>query len=302
MAAPDRAEPNLHIGIRLVTILLAAILLYAVLLLFGHLVPHLDPDYWKAIDSGAVLLIAVLVAVLFGTAIRAYMQRAGQIAHFGAVRLIVNILIAMAAVAVLLSFFGISLSSLLVSSAFAGIVIGLAAQTVLANVLAGLLMAVASPFQEGERISVVNTGSYGVFSSTYPHETYYPTFTGVIESIELIYTNLRLDSGVPAKIPNQALLASLILRQSHLSARRYRVRMTFAIATPVTALEEGLAQYVRAHPAIPGYPEPHAEVADIGLTTWDGVVVVWSHELTEEPVRDAVMRQVLPRIPRPAAK
>jgi small-conductance mechanosensitive channel len=300
-SAPDQ-EPSLRIGARFAAVVVAAVLLFFALKALGQILSPLSGAYWKAIDAASVGAIAILIAVLFGSAIRAYMVRAGQTAHITAVRLVINILISLGFAAVLLSLFGVSLESLLVSSAFAGIVIGLAAQTVLANVLAGLLMAVASPFQEGDRISVVNTGSYSVFASTYAHEPGYPTYTGIVQRIGLIYTELRLDAGLPAKIPNQALLASLIIRQSFSAARRYRVRMTFDLKTPVTALEQGVADFVTSHPPVPGFPEPHAEVADIGASTWDGVVVVWSHEATEEPVRDAVMRSVLPRIGRAPAK
>ncbi|HKV89882.1 MAG TPA: mechanosensitive ion channel family protein [Thermoplasmata archaeon] len=269
------------------------------MLLVSRTFGRIDPLYWKALDAGAILFFAYVVALLFGTAIRSYLHHVGGVAHVGAVRLLVNILVAMGATAALLSLFGVSLSSLLVSSAFAGIVLGLAAQTVLANVLAGVLMVVAAPFREGDRIGVISS-NYGALAPTYPHELIYPTYTGVVLRVGLIYAELRLDSGRLAKIPNQVLLGALIVNLSHPSPRSYRIRMTFDQKVPLARVEQALGEYVKVHPPIPGSPEPHVEVADISATTWDGVVVVWSNEVTEEPVRDGVMRRVLARLAPPS--
>ncbi|MCI4362047.1 MAG: mechanosensitive ion channel family protein [Thermoplasmata archaeon] len=298
MATPDRSAPNLRLGVRLVAIFAVGVALYALLVLVSHVFGRINPLYWKALDAGAVLFLAYFVAVLFGTAIRTYLQHIGNFGHVGAVRLVVNILVAMGATAVLLDLFGVSLSSLLVSSAFAGIVIGLAAQTVLANVLAGLLMIVSTPFRVGDRIGVI-TSSYGALAPTYPHELLYPTYSGVVRNIGLIYTDLALDNGRPAKIPNQVLLGALIVNLSHPSPRSYRVRMTFDQKVPFARVEDALGEYVKAHPPIPGCPEAHLEVTDIGPTTWDGVIVIWSNEVVEEPVRNAVMRIVLAKLPNP---
>ncbi|MCI4321476.1 MAG: mechanosensitive ion channel family protein [Thermoplasmata archaeon] len=300
MAAPDRSAPNLRLGFRLAAVFVVGLALYTLLVLVSYVFGQINPLYWKALDAGAVLFLAYVVAVLFGTAIRSYLEHIGNFGHIGAVRLIVNILIAMGATAALLNLFGVSASSLLVSSAFAGIVIGLAAQTVLANVLAGVLMAVATPFREGDRVGVI-TQNYGALAPTYPHELLYPTYTGVVRNIGLIYTDLRLDNGRPAKIPNQVLLGALIVNLSHPSPRSYRIRMTFDQKVPIARLEEALGEYTKAHPPIPGCPEPHIEVSDVGPTTWDGVIVVWSNEVVEEPVRDAVMRRVLAKLPKAAA-
>jgi small conductance mechanosensitive channel len=296
MAAAEAGGPDLKLGSRLVAVLLAAIGAEAVLLLVSHEFPGLSPLYWQALNAVAILLVGVLAARLFGSAIRTYLQYIGNLTHATAVRFLVNILVAMGVTAAILHVFNVSLGNLLLSSAFAGIVIGLAAQTVLANVFAGLLIVVATPFRVGDRIGLISA-NYGAFPSSYPHEITYPTYSGTVRAISLNYTEMRLDNGRIAKIPNQALLSALILNLSHPSPRGYRIRVTFDRKVPVSKLEEALAEYVKVHAPIPGYPEPHVEVADIGPTTWDGVVVVWSNEASEEPIRDAVLRRLLPKLP-----
>jgi small-conductance mechanosensitive channel len=295
MAAQDAGAPDLQLGSRFVAVVLAAVGAYAVLQLVAHFVVPLNPLYLQALAAGAILLVGFFHARLFGSVIPTYLQYIGNLTHATAVRFLVNILVAIGVVAALLHIFNVSLGNLLLSSAFAGIIIGLAAQTVLANVFAGLLIVLSTPFRVGDRIGLISS-SYGAFASTYPHETTYPTYSGTVRTIGLIYTEMRLDNGRIAKIPNQALLSALILNLNHPSPRGFRIRVTFDRKVPVSRLEEALAEYVESHAAIPGCPEPHVEVADVGPATWDGVVVLWSNETTEEPIRDALLRRVLPKI------
>jgi small-conductance mechanosensitive channel len=300
MATGEAGAPDLRLGSRLLAVVLAGVGAYVVLLLVSRTFGVIPPLYWQALDAGAIVLVGYFAARLFGSAIRTYLQFIGNLTHATAVRFLVNILVAMLVAAAILQVFHVSLGNLLLSSAFAGIVIGLAAQTVLANVFAGLLIVLATPFRVGDRIGLISA-NYGAFPSSYPHEITYPTYSGTVRAISLNYTELRLDNGRMAKVPNQALLSALILNLSHPSPRGYRIRVTVPREVPVSKLEEALAEYVKVHAPIPGYPEPHVEVADIGPTTWDGVVVLWSNESSEEPIRDAVLRRVLPKLPAPSS-
>jgi small conductance mechanosensitive channel len=300
MAAGEAGAPDLKLGPRLLAVIVASVGAYVGLQFVSRLLSGRNPLYFQGLEALAILLVGFFAARLFGTAIRTYLQYIGNVTHATAVRFLVNILVAMGVTAALLHVFNVSLGNLLLSSAFAGIVIGLAAQTVLANVFAGLLIVLSTPFRVGDRIGLISS-SYGALAPTYPHELTYPTYSGTVRAIGLIYTDMRLDSGRVAKIPNQVLLGALILNLSHASPRGYRIRVTFDRKVPVGRLEEALAEYVKLHPPIPGYPEPHVEVADVGPSTWDGVVVLWSNEATEESIRDAVLRRVLTKVATPAA-
>jgi small conductance mechanosensitive channel len=303
--ADDTDGGNLRLGSRLLAIIAVGILAYVSLLLVSHVVGTINPAYWKGLDVAAAIVVGYFAALLFGSAIRIYLKRVGNLGHVAAIRFVTNVVIAMIVVAVILSLFNVSLSSLLLSSAFAGIVIGLAAQTVLANVFAGFLIILATPFHVGDRIAVVSS-NYGVVAPSYPHELGYPTYVGTVRAIGLSYTRLRLDSGRVAEFPNQVLVSALVLNLSHPSPRMYRIRMTLDLKVPVAAVETALSDYVRQHAPIPGVPEPRVEVTDVGVATWDAVVVIWSNDPDEGPLRDAVLRRVLPKLapgpPAPTAK
>lgn len=296
MAIPDAPPPPRNLLRDLLGTAALAIVLYAALVVLpGRLVPRLSGDELLLLEAGGVLLIAYLLARALTRAATAVIVRRGEFARGHAVRLFLNLLIAVAAVLALSKLAGVSAESILLGSAFAGIVLGLAAQTVLANVFAGLLLVVADPFRPGDRVGFVSS-NYGIFASSYPHEMTYPAYSGTILDIGLVYTVLALDRGGVAKIPNNAVMSALVLEPR--GAALQRIRMTFPLSVEVPRVEAALAEATTGLPAPPpGGSPPRLEVADLGATTWDGVVVLWSPESDGGELRDRLLRAVLARHP-----
>ena len=250
-----------------------------------------------ALEALAVLLVAWVVARSVTSASDALLERQGIASRSHAVRLFLNLLVAVAAILVLFNLAGVSAESLFLGSAFAGIVLGLAAQTVLANVFAGLLIVLADPYRPGDRVAFI-TSSYGALAPSYPHEMMYPGYSGTVRDVGLIYTVIELDSGGLAKFPNGIVLNALSLHQFPGMARSFRVRMTFPQSITVAQVEAATTQLPLTVAGIsPKYPAPRFEVTDISEKTWDGTVVVWSTIFDEGKVRDAVLRQVLAQLP-----
>ncbi|HYA54039.1 MAG TPA: mechanosensitive ion channel family protein, partial [Thermoplasmata archaeon] len=250
-----------------------------------------------ALEALAVLLVAWVVARSVTSASDALLERQGIASRSHAVRLFLNLLVAVAAILVLFNLAGVSAESLFLGSAFAGIVLGLAAQTVLANVFAGLLIVLADPYRPGDRVAFI-TSSYGALAPSYPHEMMYPGYSGTVRDVGLIYTVIELDSGGLAKFPNGIVLNALSLHQFPGMARSFRVRMTFPQSITVAQVEAATTQLPLTVTGIsPKYPAPRFEVTDISEKTWDGTVVVWSTIFDEGKVRDAVLRQVLAQLP-----
>ena len=91
---------------------------------------------------------------------------------------------------------GINITSALVGAGFLGIVVGLAAQTVLGNVFAGIALLVSKQFKVGDRLTV-NSGKYGYIAQSYPHDGLIPGYTGVVTDISLTHTTMMGDDNVP---------------------------------------------------------------------------------------------------------
>ena len=95
-------------------------------------------------------------------------------------------------------------STVLASSAIAAAVIGFAARQVLANAIAGLMIAVTQPLRIGDLVTFEDQ-------------------TGTVEDISLTYTWLRMGSGARLIVPNERLATGVLRNDS--------------IGTPTVALE-----------------------------------------------------------------
>jgi small-conductance mechanosensitive channel len=103
--------------------------------------------------------LGVVVGLLFmravGRLVSGYLRLKGDQRHETMVRLFFNILVAVLIVFYVASVAGVNLQSLFLGSALAGVVLGLASQTLLGNVFAGITIALWGPYRTGDRISVV---------------------------------------------------------------------------------------------------------------------------------------------------
>ncbi|HYA10372.1 MAG TPA: mechanosensitive ion channel family protein [Thermoplasmata archaeon] len=248
------------------------------------------------LEAGAIVLVAFLVARAVANATGALLQRHGLTPRGHAVRLFLNLLIATGTVLALFKLAGVSLESIFIGAGFAGIVLGLASQTVLSNVFAGMLLVLADPFRPGDHVAFI-ASQYGVLAPSYPHEQALPAYTGTVDDVGLTYTAIALDSGGMAKVPNAIVIQAMVVLAR--GPVVHRVRMTFPYTTPVAAVEAAMADVAREFPPpYPGAPAPRLEATDLSATTWDAVIVLWSAVQPSGVVRDRVIRCVLPHLGR----
>jgi small-conductance mechanosensitive channel len=96
-----------------------------------------------------------------------------------------------------LSVAGASLQSLAVGGAFTAVIIGLAAQQTLGNVIAGMVLLSARPFRVGQRIRL-QAGAIG------------GQVDGTVSSLGLLYTNL-MRGAEQIMVPNTQVLAAVVV-------------------------------------------------------------------------------------------
>jgi small-conductance mechanosensitive channel len=101
-------------------------------------------------------------------------------------------------------------STVLASSAIAAAVIGFAARQVLANAIAGLVIAITQPLRIGDLVT-------------------FEEQTGTVEDISLTYTWLRMGSGARVIIPNERLAAG-VLRNDSIGSPTVALEVTIWLA------------------------------------------------------------------------
>src|SRR5579875_545227 len=136
---------------------------------------------------------------------------------------------------------GVSGTELLAGGTFAGLVVGLAAQTVLSNVLAGIMLLLSRPMKIGDRVTIT-TWQYGLIIPSYPPKFFsddrlIPGYT----DIGLAYSILTLDDGTVMKIPNNVLIQAAVITQE-LKARMVKVRFQAPASLPLDRLIESVRE------------------------------------------------------------
>jgi small-conductance mechanosensitive channel len=140
--------------------------------------------------------------------------------------------------------------TLLASSAFIALVIGVAFSVPLGNIGAGVLLSLSQPARIGDRITVGDV-------------------TGTAEEITLIHTIVRTDQGLTAFVPNSQMITSTVVNRSLDDPRRLvTVRLPVANTAPVEDARRVLLRTVD-EVGEPSLQDTSVTVVDVGeRTTW----------------------------------
>ena len=202
---------------------------------------------------------------------------------------------------------GINISNILLGATFIGVILGIAAQSFLSNLLAGFIILFGKPFKIGDRITIV-TWQYGLLMSTYQHEAVKPGYTGVIKDINMLFTTFIEDNGFTMRAPNNILMQSLITNYDNTKRRSVRVRFELDKETDLETFRTELYNYLTLTGnsknisendskiiggLIEKNPPPVIRVADVSLTGYFVAVEVYTPQIYEDPVRDLILSFVL---------
>ncbi|MCL5090021.1 MAG: mechanosensitive ion channel family protein [Candidatus Marsarchaeota archaeon] len=127
-------------------------------------------------------------------------------------------------VILLLYLLNINITSLLVGAGFAGIVLGMAAQTTLSNIFAGLMLITTKHFKSGDMVKIT-TWQYPSLPATYPHDEKHPGISGKVTKVGLVYTQIIGEDKVPMFIPNNFVVQALIYNENKASGRKVSIRI-----------------------------------------------------------------------------
>ncbi|HEY6823844.1 MAG TPA: mechanosensitive ion channel domain-containing protein [Steroidobacteraceae bacterium] len=199
---------------------------------WGDVLHHLHPD--TPIGALVYLALFVLVALLLSRLLRvtvrgalvrrAHLDRTTMVflQQIGIVAIWVCMLILYAHLIPVLRSLG---TALLTGASIASVVIGLAAQSTLGNLVAGVAITLYRPFHLGDRLQV--TAPTG-------------TEVGSVEMLSLGYTTLRTDDGRLVVLPNSVAASQVVI---NLSASQPRAAAPLSISIHVSpATDVGAAR------------------------------------------------------------
>jgi small conductance mechanosensitive channel len=135
-----------------------------------------------------------------------------------------------------LPFFGIEWTALVAVVGAAGLVLGLALQDVLKNIVAGIYLLVEQPFRIGDRITIKEQ-------------------TGVVQSIELRTTILCTDENLQVVVPNNTVLTEIVTNRSASDLQRQVITVRISNVS-LTETSKQISDVLRAFSEVATSPAP----------------------------------------------
>ncbi len=147
---------------------------------------------------------------------------------------------------------GFDVSALLGAAGIAGIAIGFAAQTSVANIISGLFLFSEKLFKEGDTLQV-------------------DTVTGVVETVDLMCVRIRTFDGRLVRVPNETLIKTNIINISYFPQRRFDLWLTLPNECDLAVAMESIRKVLGSEPLALKEPAP---VLVLDAITPDGTTLL----------------------------
>jgi len=216
-------------------------LLAGVLLIYNYRRELLGPGWdttVRVITAAAIISLGWELARAVGRALGPQLFRSLDPSTAGTVDFLIRLFTMVAFAIVALRIAGLRPRTLALGGALTAVVVGLAAQQTLGNLIAGTVLLSARPFRVSERVRLQGGPLAG-------------SVEGVVASLGLLYTTLRRGDDA-IMVPNSVVLASAVVPLREPTGVQLRARLRPGI-TPVDVedlLRESLTTPIRGSPRI----------------------------------------------------
>ena len=204
-----------------------------------------------------ILILAIVIAKGLTIHLRRSLKERLSKENLDIILKVVYYGIILLAVLPVLQIHGVELSSLLVAGGFAGIVIGIASQSVVGNLVAGLFLMIERPMKLGQSVNIAGTA-------------------GVVEDISIISTTLRTFDGLYVRIPNEKVFTTEITNYVAHVARRVEYLVGIRYSDDADKAIGIIKQLLEAHPLTLKYPSPELFVDNLGDNAVNIIVRLWA--------------------------
>ena len=186
----------------------------------------------------ALVILGWQLARDIGRALAPLLFRRMDPATAGTTGFLIRLVALVLALVVALRFADISVTAIAIGASASAVVIGLAAQQTLGNLIAGIVLLSARPFRVGDTVRLQVGQLAGQIE-------------GVVTSLGLMYTSFE-SVGETVLVPNSAVLAAAIspLREPEAVTLRARLRDGRTPLELQEAIEEQLTVPLRRHPRV----------------------------------------------------
>ncbi len=212
-----------------VVVIIAAALFALHFVFYSMVLAHLQgaSQYWPyAVDLVNALIAVIGAYVIYRVLVAAATSRAAEKREDAGMRnaalIILRIIFYIIAIAIVLDAFGVSLTGVLAGSAIGGIILGLAVQTVVTNILSGFLISSSKTLRVGDPVIV---------------KTFFGEYVGEVSKVSTIWTEITNQNGSAIRIANSILMGNAVFTKMHADQDIiYPVKVTISSDVPAKRL------------------------------------------------------------------
>ncbi len=174
---------------------------------------------------------------------------------------------------VIISELNIDMTAIFGTAGVIGIVVGVASQTSIGNIVSGFFMVSEKPFEIGDQIRIGDK-------------------TGVVHSIDLLSIKIRTFDNLLLRIPNQTVISSEVINVTRFPIRRLDFEIGVAYKENLELVMQTLQEVAKRNPLCLDEPEPLIVFKGFGASSILVQFGVWFERTNYLKVKNSVFMEI----------
>lgn len=227
----------------------------------------------KLLRIGIILVVGTIIISLLGVLMKKILPSKLSQQR----KMIINRFVRYTAIVILftviISELNIDMAAIFGTAGVIGIVVGVASQTSIGNIVSGFFMVSEKPFEIGDQIRIGDK-------------------TGVVHSIDLLSIKIRTFDNLLLRIPNQTVISSEVINVTRFPIRRLDFEIGVAYKENLELVMQTLQEVAKRNPLCLDEPEPLIVFKGFGASSINIQFGVWFERTNYIKVKNSVFMEI----------
>jgi len=227
----------------------------------------------KLLRIGLILVIGLIILAALGETVKKLLpkkfsqQRKMLISRFVRYSGIIILFL------IIISELNINLTAIFGAAGVIGIVLGVASQTSIGNIVSGFFLVSEKPFEIGDQIRIGDK-------------------SGIVYSIDLLSIKIRTFDNLLLRIPNQTVISSEVINVTRFPIRRLDFDLSVAYKEDLDKVLKIIQTVVKRNPLCLDEPEPLIVFKTFGASGIDILLGVWFERANYLKVKNSIFTEI----------
>jgi len=222
---------------------------------------------------GIILIVGLLIITVIGATVKKLLPRKFTQQR----KMLINRFVRYSGIIILfmivVSELDINLAAIFGAAGVIGIVIGVASQSSIGNIVSGFFLVSEKPFELGDLIRIGDK-------------------TGVVYSIDLLSIKLKTLDNLLLRIPNQTVISTEVINVTKFPIRRLDIDLSVAYKEDLAHVKTVIERIVKRNPFCLDEPEPLILFKDFGHSGINILLGVWFEKANFLKVKNSLFMEI----------